>query len=271
MKVIVSHDVDHLHPSEHFFRDLFFPKMWVRSFLECVKGQISFKVFLHRLLLVFDKRLNRIEELCQYDASKGVRATYFFGMDSVLGMSYRKEKALPYIKYVKEKGFDAGVHGCNYDNPVAICKEHDDYRKLTGYDSFGVRNHYVRYNDYTFAYMDKAGYLFDTTEFNKQEPEYKAPYKIGKMWEFPLAIMDVYVLHHNLPESKLQVKEFVDKVNALDDAYLTILLHDTSYDLKTHPEEVAFYEWLIDYLIENKAEFVSYKDAIEELENNGKH
>lgn len=271
MKVIVSHDVDHLHPSEHYFKDLILLKIWVRSLIECTKGLISFNVFLNRILLTFGKRMNRIPELCEFDSQKGVRATYFFGMDNVLGMSYKKEKALPYIKYVKEKGFDTGVHGCNFDNSEAIRREHDSYKALTGDTSFGVRNHYVRYNAHTFEYMNEAGYLFDTTEFNKQELEYKAPYKVGNMWEFPLAIMDVYVLHHNLQETKNKVKVFIDKVNAMNEAYLTILLHDTSFDQKTHPKEKAFYEWLIDYLIEKKVDFINYKDAIAQLENERKH
>ena len=271
MKVIVSHDVDHLHPSEHFFKDLFFPKLWVRSLIQCVKGEIGFKVFINRLLLVFNKRLNRIEELCKFDSSNGVKATYFFGMDNVLGMSYCQKKALSYIQYVMERGFDAGVHGCNYDNPAAICKEYDDFRELTGYDSFGVRNHYVRYNGYTFAYMDKAGYLFDTSEFNKEELVYKQPYKVGAMWEFPLAIMDVYVLHHNFEEDKKAISEFVEKVNGITGSYLTILFHDTSFNQKAYPEEKAFYEWLIGDLVEKGVQFVTYKDAIEELENEGKY
>ncbi len=271
MKVIVSHDVDHLYPSDHFFKDLFFPKLWVRSFLEFVKGEINYKVFFYRLLLVFNKRMNRIEELSEFDAQNGVKATYFFGMDNVLGLSYKKEKALPYIRFVKEKGFDAGVHGCNFDNVEAIKKEHDAFGTLTGESCFGVRNHYVRYNAHTFQYMNEAGYLFDTTEFNKEELVYKHPYKIGAMWEFPLAIMDVYVLHHNLVEAKETIKAFVEKVNSIAGSYLTILLHDTSYNQKAYPEEKALYEWLIRYLVDKNLQFISYKDAIEELENEGKY
>ena len=230
MKVIVSHDVDHLHPSEHFFKDLFFPKLWIRSLWELFKGQIGFKLFINRLLLVFDNRLNRIEELCEYDLRNGVRATYFFGMDNALGMSYKKEKALPYIRYVEEKGFDIGVHGCKYDDLEAIRSEHDAFIVLTGKTSFGIRNHYVRYNEHTFRYMSEAGYLFDTTEFNKTALVYKSPYKVGEMWEFPLAIMDVYVLHHNLQETQKRVMAFIDQVNGIKDSYLSILLHDTFFN-----------------------------------------
>lgn len=266
MKVIVSHDVDHLSVSEHW-KDLFFPKMWVRSFLELLRGQIGLKVFWHRLFSVFDKRIHRIPELCRFDQQNGVRATYFFGMSHALGMVYKQPKALPWINFVKERGYDAGVHGCDYIHQDAIKKEHDDFSRLTGDDSFGIRNHYVRYDDDTFNKMSQAGYLFDTSEFNKVEPTYKKPYKVGTMWEFPLAIMDGYVVHHDLKDAKERVVCFVEKTLAEECDYLTILFHDAYFNEKCYPVENAFYIWLIGYLKSLNLEFVSYRDAIKELEN----
>lgn len=39
MKVIISHDVDHLFRDDHY-RDLIYPKLWVRSSLELIKESI---------------------------------------------------------------------------------------------------------------------------------------------------------------------------------------------------------------------------------------
>lgn len=266
MKVIVSHDVDHLNVNEHW-KDLFFLKMWVRSFIELLRGQIRFIVFWHRLTSIFDKRIHRIPELCDFDQQNGVQATYFFGMSHALGMVYKKSRALPWINYVKERGYDAGVHGCDYLHFDAIKREHDDYSRLTGDSSFGIRNHYVRYDDETFCKMSQAGYLFDTSEFNKVDPTYKKPYKVGKMWEFPLAIMDGYVVHHDLKIAQERVKHFVDKAIADENDYLTILFHDAYFNEKCYPVENDFYIWLIDYLKSQNLEFISYRDAIKELEN----
>lgn len=36
--------------------------------------------------------------------------------------------------------------------------------------------------------------MYDTSEFNKEKLEIKAPYKVGDMWEFPLHIMDGYIM-----------------------------------------------------------------------------
>lgn len=266
MKVIVSHDVDHLNVSEHW-KDLFFLKMWVRSFLELLRGQIGFNVFWHRLISVFGKRLHRIPEICSFDQQNGVRATYFFGMSHALGMAYNPKKALPWIQYVKERGCDAGVHGCDYLHIDGIKREHDDFAKLTGDTAFGIRNHYVRYDGDTFNKMNQAGYQFDTSEFNKERPTYKEAYKVGDMWEFPLAIMDGYVVHHDLEIAKDNVSTFINELPLEDKGYLTILFHDTFFNEMCYPVEKAFYEWLITYLKSLNLNFVSYRDAIKELEN----
>ena len=43
-------------------------------------------------------------------------------------------------------------------------------------------------DDQTFEKLADTGYVFDTTEFDKQKSgTQRSPYKIGKMWEFPLA------------------------------------------------------------------------------------
>lgn len=266
MKVIISHDVDHLYPSDHL-KDLFFPKFWVRSAIQLFKGEIHFSTFLNRLMYVFNKRINRIPELCEFDMANDVKATYFFGMTNALGMSYKKEKALPWIQYVTERGFDAGVHGCDYQNSNKIQQEHDDFLNLSGIKHFGIRNHYVRYDDDTFRKMNEAGYLFDTTEFNKEKPTYKKPYKVGDMWEFPLAIMEGYVVHHDLTEAKKTVTELIQNTISEGGDYLTILFHDSFYNEKCYPVEKAFYEWLICFIKSLKLEFVSFKEAIKELDN----
>lgn len=270
MKVIISHDVDHLYPSDHL-KDLFFPKFWVRSAIQLFKGEIHFSTFLNRLMYVFNKRINRIPELCEFDMANDVKATYFFGMANALGMSYKKEKALSWIQYVTERGFDAGVHGCDYQNSNKIQQEHDDFLNLSGIKHFGIRNHYVRYDDDTFRKMNEAGYLFDTTEFNKEKPEYKDPYKVGAMWEFPLALMDVYIYHNDFNAAKELIDSFVKRTLENGGKYLTILFHDTSFDEKCYPEQKKLYEWIVGYINKLGLEFISYTSAIKELENDGKH
>lgn len=261
MQVIISHDVDHLYPSDHILRDLIFPKLWVRSFIQLCKRQISFSAFWYRLISIFDKRLNRIPEIIAFDKTYGVKSTFFFGMDNILGLSYKKEKAKPWIKYVLDSGFDAGVHGIEIKDIEKMKREYSDFKDISGLPTFGIRTHYVRYDDNTFNKMEKIGYLFDTSEFNKKTIELKEPYKIGEMWEFPLHLMDGYIIHNNLEQAKLKTIETLQEAEKKQLSYFTFLFHDYMFNEKTYPIDKAFYEWFVKYCIEKKYEFVNYREG----------
>ena len=262
MKIIISHDVDHLYPKDHFFKDLIFPKLWIRSFGEFLKQEISFQTFLWRLVSVFDRRLNRIPELILYDKQKGIKSTFFFGMDQLLGMSYRRSDARKWIKYVMENGMEAGVHGVEIDDEEKMKEEYRAFQSLSGLDKFGIRTHYVRYNDTTFHKMSSIGYLFDTSEFNKQNIELKAPYRIGEMWEFPLYLMDGYVMKNDIEKAQKVTMEALKEAKEHDIQYFTFLFHDYMFNDRTYKKDKAYYEWFVQYCVENDFEFVSYRDAI---------
>ena len=53
MKIIVSHDVDHLYGKDHWFRDMIYPKLWVRSLIWLIKRKITFKEFFLRCISCF--------------------------------------------------------------------------------------------------------------------------------------------------------------------------------------------------------------------------
>ena len=266
MKIILSHDVDHLYPFEHFYKDLIFPKLWIRSIIELVKGKINFQTFYYRLISIFDKRLNRIPEIIEFDKKNNIPSIFFFGMDNILGMSYKKNNAEPWVKFVLENGFDAGVHGVEFENVKKMKNEFYDFQEISNLNSFGIRTHYVRYNDVTFQKMSYIGYLFDSSEFNKTSIELKPPYKIGNMWEFPLYIMEEFVMKDKLEAAKEKT------INALVEArnrglkYFTFLFHDYQFNEKTYPKQKAYYEWFVNYCKNQHLEFISYKTAIDELE-----
>lgn len=267
MKIIISHDVDHLYATDHLLKDLILEKLWIRSFLHLCMGKIHFKTFLYRLTLLFHNRMHRIDELMAFDQAHGIPSVFFFGMDNVLGMSYSREKAAPVIWKVLNAGFDAGVHGVDYLDAENIQKEHDAFQKLSGMTSFGLRNHYVRFDGNTFEKMDAAGYLFDSTWFNKKELELRAPYKIGRMWEFPLHIMDGYICFPGKLREGLEATfSAIRQAEAERMPYCTILFHDYQYDSRYAPEMKQWYEETVRYCEEQHYEFISYRNAIEELE-----
>ena len=183
-------------------------------------------------------------------------------------MSYSKKQAVPFIRDVKAHGFDVGVHGIEYRLGGGIKAEHDSFKRIVESNSFGIRNHYVRFDNETFSKMDRAGYLFDSTQFNKETVELVNPYKIGNMWEFPLHVMDEYVC-----KTGDYRKDFKDTCRILEEAekkgirYFTILFHDDAFNYDIYPEEYQWYVNLIRYFEDKRYEFISYRDAIEELES----
>lgn len=268
MKIIISHDVDHLYPSEHFLRDLIFPKLWIRSFLEMARGKISIQTFYYRLISIFDKRMNRIPEIVEFDKKSGISSVFFFGMDNILGMAYKKGRARQWIEFVLENGFEAGVHGVEFESVEKMKNEFNDFHAISNLSSFGIRTHYIRYNENTFKKMADVGYAFDTSEFAKGEIELKLPYKIGNMWEFPLYIMDGYVMNDNLETAKTKTIAMLDNATKKSLEYFTILFHDFYFNEKTYPEYKAYYEWFVDYCKNRQLVFISYGGAINELEKN---
>lgn len=267
MKILISHDVDHLTVAEHFFRDLIIPKMLVRSFLHLLSGKINAKTFLNRLGIVFKKNMNEIENVMKFDLSNGIPSVFFFGMNNGLGMSYKKEKVLPYIELLNNHGFDIGVHGVEYQDYNIMKKEYESFHQMSNMEFFGIRNHYVRYDSNTFKKMSDIGYIFDSSWYNKEFLEFKAPYKIGNMWEFPLHIMDVYICKPGQMNQGIEdTKKAIMKAELMNMPYCTILFHDYQFENKGNPDMKEWYIQTVEYLKKNNYEFISYRDAIEELE-----
>lgn len=267
MKIIISHDVDHLYVWDHLKRDLIMEKLWIRSTYHLLKGMISPGTLFYRYTMPFHDRMHRINELMDYDKEHHIPSAFFFGMDNVLGMSYRKGQAAPEIKKVLEEGFDAGVHGAEYKDPGGIKKEHDDFAGISGLAQFGIRNHYVRFDDGTFRKQEQAGYLFDSTWFDKSMRELKAPYKVGDMWEFPLHIMDGYICKEGRLEEGLQkTYATIGKVREMGIPYCTILFHDYQFDDRYSPQMKRWYMETVRHCEEMGYGFISYRDAVRELE-----
>lgn len=267
MKIIISHDVDHLYGRDHWFRDLIYPKLWIRSAIQLVKGIITPKMFWLRFVSCFQRRRHRLDEVMAFDRAHGVPSTFFFGMNQGLGMSYKPDEAKTAIQMVKKSGFAVGVHGICYDSYEGVQKEHDCFSETMGYEPDGIRMHYVRFNENTFSMTARAGYGFDCSEFNKAEcGTIKAPYKVGNMWEFPLTVMDVY-LPKTLEGMKHETLQRLSRSKQAGIEYVSILFHDYQF-CDAYGTERDWYIWLIKYLENNpEYEFVSYKQAVEELES----
>ena len=264
MKIIVSHDVDHLYSCDHWFRDLFFPKLWIRESLNLLKNRITAKEWFSRCTSCFSKKINYIPELLEFDLKNGVPSTFFFGMSQGLGMSYRPEEAREMIQFVRNHGFSVGVHGICYDSQQGIQKEKNTFKELMGFEPDGIRMHYVRFNENTFRYLDEAGYGFDSTEFDKTIGcSILDPYLIEKMWEFPVCVMDTY-LPYNFEEAKHITLQRLKDAETKGCQWFTVLMHDVNY-CDAYGAYKKWYEWFIHYCAEQGFEMKSFIDAINEL------
>ena len=264
MKIIVSHDVDHLYGSDHY-KDLIYPKLWLRETLSLLKRNITFSQWWRRLLGVFSKERNYIEQLMKYDEGNGIPSSFYFGMDNILGMSYKYIKAIPYIKKLQSHGFDVGVHGASFDDEESMLIEFNRFKEISGVSPLGIRMHYVRYDDETFEKLSRCGYLYDATEFVKSEGTcLKEPYKVGRMWEFPLNLMDGYLPKR--PEGKKEASlRWLQEAEEKGLPYFSILFHDYQF-CDGYAYERDWYMWLVEYLKKRGYTFISYLDAVQELE-----
>ena len=263
----MSHDIDHLTLSEHYLNDLIVPKFFARTKIEFFLGKISFSEFMNRVGDIFRNQWQHIEALYDFNRKHKVPTTYFIGVKQGLGLSYSVAQSEFWIKKMMEMGCNVGVHGIEFESLEKISSEYNLFQQLSGQQSFGTRMHYIRKNESTFTNMAEAGYLFDSSEM-----DFKAPYKINSMWEFPFQLMDSYVIEKpkqwqskNFKQSCEESKRIIEKVQTLNLPYLGIDFHDR-YFSDSHKTWKDWYMWLIEYLAENKIEFIDFKGAIKELE-----
>ncbi len=263
MKIIISHDIDHITVKEHF-TDTIIPKFIIRNKIELLSGKISFKEFMLRLNKLFKNKWNNIEELMEYNYKHSIPGTFFIGVNTGVGLNYSLDLSEQWIKKIVGNGVDCGVHGIAYDNFEDVKKEYDTFKKLSGLDSFGIRMHYLRNDDKTFQNLAKAGYLFDTTDYG-----IKKHYKIGKMHEFPLHIMEGYELEAGKKwqskSTKQAVESAISKINDAEKAgieFLSILFHDRYFD-NSFLSWKNWYKEVTDYCRVQGYEFVNYRKAIE--------
>ncbi len=267
MKAIISHDIDHLRVWEHT-KDLILPKFIVRANLELILGKISISEYALRVGDFITNKWQRIDEVIAFNKTMGVPSSFFIGVNNGLGLSYPLKEAARWINELSRRNIEIGVHGINYESLEGIQKEYADFKaSLSAEVTFGMRMHYVRKNESTISNIQQVGYLYDSTENS-----FKNPHKIGNMWEFPFQIMDGWVIDkdkrwqsQNLQQAKDNTLVLIDKAHKENLSYLGIIFHDRyfSNSFKTWKD---WYMWLVNYLKDNKIEFVNFHQAIQELE-----
>ena len=263
MKIIISHDIDHLSVKEHILKDLIIPKYIFWSSLELIKRKIPLKVFFRKIKGLFKRNAwNNLKELLEFDKQNNVNPTFFVAVNNGKGLSYSQAQAKTAIDLIKKYQFDVGVHGICYDNYEGIKKEYDDFRKISGLNNFGIRMHYLRMNTDTLENLNKVGYLFDTTVLSDNLDQ---EYKIDGLTEIPFHIMDGNLLgprqNLTLKEVKEKTVELLERAERENKKYFAILFHQR-YFSDEFPKYKNWYVWLINYCKEKNYEFINYRNLL---------
>ncbi len=261
MKIIISHDVDHLYLAEHL-KDTFLPGSIIRTSKSLLKGAINIKQAFSR----YSSQLNRVRELHEYNAAYGVRETFFFGMRKGLNLSYDYQRSFSLIKYLVDQDVLVGLHGMGYNSIELLREEMQRIQSAlpAGYP-LGIRNHYLRKDSNTLNYMSQLGFRFDSTNY-----ELAPPHQIGSMWEIPISIMDAGFLSHYANDSDDLKRRTTEKINeAMSQSleYFVINFHDIFFN-QGYPDFMRWYTWLIPYLKEREFEFVDFSEAVLYLNEN---
>lgn len=267
MKIIVSHDVDHLRVSEHFLKDLIIPKQLIRTHIELLFGKISLTEYGLRWLELFHGKMQNIFELHAFNTQQNIPSTWFFATANGTGLSYPYHAIDSFIEHLINNGAYVELHGICHDNKLEMSDEKKRLEFKKRSQVRGIRMHYLKKNSHTLNLLSECGYTYDSSVY-----EFKNPYKINNMWEFPIHIMDGYVMENN---KKYQSRDFTEAmevtVKIIEKAfnekikYFVIDFHDRYFT----PKFKTWMNWYIAtilYLKKNGFEFVSFETAIEELE-----
>jgi len=127
MKIIISHDVDHLSIHEHWLKDLFIWKFLFKTILYTMTGRLLFRVGLRRLCALFSRRFHNIDEVMTVDRQFSVPSTFFVGMRNGLGMSYSWASARQAVEHIRREGFAVGVHGVAFEEAQLVHEEHERF------------------------------------------------------------------------------------------------------------------------------------------------
>lgn len=261
MKIIVSHDVDHLHWTDHY-KDLFIPKYLIRNSAYLLKRELIFSQYIKKLGLLSRNRQHRLPELIEFNEAHNVKSTFFVGMANGLGLSYSEDKALRTVEWLKAQGLGVGVHGIAYDDPQEIKNERDVF-SLSGSEPDGIRMHYLRNSENTLRALSEVGYQYDSSLY-----EIKNPYHTeAGLLEFPVSSMDVYAVENgktDVTTIRQKVQAELKKAEDRGLRYFTLIFHDVYFD-EAYASLHYWYRYFIEHCVERGFEFISFESAMAEI------
>lgn len=246
MKLVISHDIDHLFWPEHWLHDLYIPKLWVKTLRFALRGQLPPGLALRRMIAPLTRRANNnLDELSELDRRQGIPSAFFVAVRRGLGLSYSQSNAAKAVALLRQRGHPVYLHGMAYDRPEDMQAEKRDFERLFGTaDAPGIRNHYLRQTPDTLRYMQMAGYAFDSTQYRLA-----SPHRVGTLVEVPVCLMDSPYLLGDAGNDQDDVRNItlaeLEKAERAGVRHFTIDTHDV-YFSDLYPDHKAWYRWLVE-------------------------
>jgi hypothetical protein len=262
LKIVISHDIDHLGVSEHLFKDLIIPKYFIWSFLELLNQKISLNTFIKKIKEIFLKNgWNNLGELLTFDQEQNLNPTFFIAVDNGKGLSYSLRQAKKAINLIKSYNFNIGIHGICYDDYERMKKEKLIFKKISKLNNFGIRMHYLRESSATQDFLTRLGYLFSSSKISKKLEQKK----IGKIIELPFHLMDSYLFNFrsnlDLEKAKKITIDLLNKAENEGKDYFAVTFHQRHFS-ETFPKYKKWYLWFVSYCKKQNFEFKSLKELL---------
>ncbi len=271
MKIIISHDVDHISTYEHM-SDLAVPKYIGRAGVELLKGRIGPGQFATRMGEMLVGRWNFIKELAAFDAQVGIKSTFFFAVGNGMGLAYQPEAARQMLHEVIAAGHDVGIHGIARDTVENIRAERLRFETVYGVPCRGQRMHYLHPDPALLDAVAAAGFTYDSSLRGDGPAR-----KISGLWSFPVHVMDGDVMLGGRRYQTVSVREATDKtrrrIEALAESgadYVSLLFHDRYFSAG----HMAWRDWYcetLEWAISQGSSFYSYEQAVSELQRGVSH
>lgn len=270
MKIIVSHDVDHISTYEHM-SDIVVPKYIGRAGVELLRGRIGLGQFAIRMLEMLEGKWNFIRELAAFDAQAGIKSTFFFAVGNGMGLAYQPETAREMLHEVIAAGHEVGIHGIARDTLEKIRAERLRFEEIYGVPCRGQRMHYLHPDPALLDNLSAAGYAYDSSLRGDG-----SVLKRTGIWSFPVHLMDSDVMFGGRRYQNTSAREAINftrnRIEGLAESgvdYMSLLFHDRYFS----PGHKAWCEWYcetLDWLISQGCSFYTYEQAVKEMQQNVK-
>jgi hypothetical protein len=268
MKIIVSHDIDHLSAFEHL-GDGILVKSLVRSHLELVTGKITLSELGWRFGELFANRFHHLDELMDFDEAHGIPSTFFIGIRRGRGLSYPAEQARQWAERIGRRAFPVYLHSNAGPSLAHRCREVEDFATMTGRESIGIRTHYLADID---TFLAGEGACNRRIKFDSSKMLHRDVFAEQRIWRFPVHLMDSTLMENgrrwqtrSLVQAQAESRRVVDSALAAGFRFFVVNFHDRYFG-KAFASWMAWYQWLMSDFRQRGLPFVSFDTAVAELE-----